>query len=152
MLIGSKRFLKRLGQQGFTLLELLMVLAIMAMATAGVTLVLRDNADTALEREAQRLSALFESARAQSRASGVAVRWHTTSDGFRFEGLPANALPARWLTEGMMVRGNPSVLLGPEPMIGAQTVELVNSQQHQRAMRITTSGLRPFAVQAVTQP
>ena len=134
------------------MLELLMVLAIMAMATAGVTLVLRDNADTALEREAQRLSALFESARAQSRASGVAVRWHTTSDGFRFEGLPANALPARWLTEGIIVRGNPSVLLGPEPMIGAQTIELVNSQQPQRAMRITTSGLRPFAVQAVTQP
>ena len=134
------------------MLELLMVLAIMAMATAGVTLVLRDNADTALEREAQRLSALFESARAQSRASGVAVRWHTTSDGFRFEGLPTNALPARWLTEGIIVRGNPSVLLGPEPMIGAQTVELVNSQQPQRAMRITTGGLRPFAVQAVTQP
>lgn len=134
------------------MLELLVVLAIMAMATTGVMLVLRDNADTVLEREAQRLSALFESARAQSRASGVAVRWHTTSDGFRFEGLPANALPTRWLTEGITARGNPSVLLGPEPMIGAQVVELVSSQQPQRAMRIATSGLRPFAVQAAIQP
>ena len=134
------------------MLELLVVLAIMAMATAGVTLVLRDNADTALEREAQRLSALFESARAQSRASGVAVRWHTTPVGFRFEGLSSDALPTNWLTEGMAVRGNPSVLLGPEPMIGAQMVELVNSQQPQRAIRIATSGLRPFAVQAAIQP
>ena len=138
--------------RGFTLLELLVVLAIMAMATAGVTLTLRDNTDTALEREAQRLAALFESARAQSRASGVPVRWHTTATGFRFEGLPATALPTRWLAEGMTVRGNPSVQLGPEPMIGAQAVELVNSTQPERTMRVATRGLRPFAVQAADTP
>ena len=124
----------------------------MAMATAGVTLVLRDSADTALEREAQRLAALFESARAQSRASGVVVRWHTTPGGFLFEGLVAGALPTRWLTEGMTVRGNPSVLLGPEPIVGAQAIELVNSQQPERAMRIATSGLDPFAVQVAARP
>ena len=124
----------------------------MAMATAGVTLVLRDSADTALEREAQRLAALFESARAQSRASGAVVSWHTTPTGFVFEGLAADALPTRWLTEGMTVRGNAMVLLGPEPVIGAQAVEVVNSQQPQRAVRITTSGLRPFALQAAVSP
>ena len=129
-----------------------MVLAIMAMATAGVTLSLRDSADTALEREAQRLAALFESARAQSRASGVEVRWHTTPEGFRFDGLPAGALPAHWLTAGITVRGNPSVQLGPEPVVGAQMIELVNSQQPLRVMRIATRGLRPFAVQAAEQP
>jgi len=128
------------------------VLGIMAMATAGVSLVLRDNSDTALEREAQRLAALFESARAQSRASGVAVRWHTTPEGFRFEGLPLAALPGRWMTEGIGVRGNTSVQLGPEPIVGAQAVELVNSQQPERAIRIATRGLRPFAVQAADQP
>ena len=77
---------------GFTLLELLVVIAIMAVATAGVSLALRDTSQTALEREAHRLAVLFESARAQSRASGIAVIWHTTPDGFRFEGLPADAL------------------------------------------------------------
>lgn len=134
------------------MLELLVVLAVMAMATAGVTLVLRDSADTALEREAQRLVALFESARAQSRASGVVVRWHTTPGGFLFEGLAVGALPTRWLTEGMTVRGNPSLLLGPEPIVGAQAIELVNSQQPERAMRIATSGLDPFAVQVAARP
>ena len=138
-------------RRGFTLLELLVVLAIVAMATAGVTLVLRDSTDSALEREAQRLVALFESARAQSRASGVVVHWHTTPGGFLFEGLPADALPTRWLTEGMTVRGNPSVLLGPEPIVGAQAIEVVNSQQPQRVIRIATNGLRPFAVQPVTR-
>lgn len=129
-----------------------MVLAIMAMATAGVTLTLRNNTDTALEREAQRLAALFESARAQSRASGIAVRWHTTSEGFRFEGLPVHALPTSWLAEGMSVRGNPSVRLGPEPIIGSQAIELVNSAQPQRALLVTTRGLRPFTVQASDTP
>ena len=151
-IVIAKTSLDRRRHRGFTLLELLVVLTIMAMATAGVTLTLRDNADTALEREAQRLAALFESARAQSRASGVPVRWHTTSGGFHFEGLPAGALPARWLNEGMTVRGNPSVQLGPEPMIGAQAIELVNSEHPQRAMRIATRGLRPFAVQAAQTP
>ena len=146
-LVTAKTSLYGQIHRGFTLLELLVVLAIMAMATAGVTLTLRDNADTALEREAQRLAALFESARAQSRASGVAVRWRVTDGGFRFEGLPASALPTRWLAEGMTVRGNQSVQLGPEPVIGAQAIELVNSAQPQRAIRIATLGLRPFAVQ-----
>ena len=140
------------SQTGFTLLEILVVLTIMAIATAGVSLVLRDNSDTALEREAQRLAALFESARAQSRASGVVVRWHTTAEGFRFEGLPPGALPSRWLSEGTGVRGNTSVELGPEPIVGAQAVELVNSQHPERAIRIGTRGLRPFAVQATDQP
>ena len=134
------------------MLELLVVLAIVAMATAGVTLVLRDGADSALEREAQRLVALFESARAQSRASGVVVHWHTAPGGFLFEGLPADALPTRWLTEGMTVRDNPTVLLGPEPIVGAQAIEVVNSQRPQRAIRIATNGLRPFAVQPTARP
>ena len=44
--------------KGFTLLELLVVVALIAMATAGVSLSLRDSRQTQLEREAQRLVAL----------------------------------------------------------------------------------------------
>ena len=61
--------------RGFTLLELLVVISIMALATAGVGLALRDGGQQALEREGERLAVLLESARAQSRASGVPVRW-----------------------------------------------------------------------------
>ena len=133
-----------------------MVVAIMAMATAGVSLAMRDNSGATLEREAQRLAVLFESARAQSRASGVPVYWYTTPDGFRFEGLAAEALPGRWLTEGTTVRGNTQVQLGPEPIIGPQAVELVSSNPpanpSQGVLRVATDGLRPFAVQALGAP
>ncbi len=141
-----------LRSRGFTLLELLVVVAIIAMATAGVSFAMRDNSQTALEREAQRLAVLFESARAQSRASGAPVYWHTTAEGFRFEGLPAEALPGRWLAEGTAVRGNSNVQLGPEPIIGPQAVELVSINPPHRALRVATDGLRPFAVQALESP
>lgn len=151
---------KNLSSMGFTLLELLVVISIMAMATAGVSLALRDSSETALEREAQRLAVLFESARAQSRASGVAVYWHTTPEGFRFEGLAEQALPSRWLSEGTQVRGINRVQLGPEPIIGPQVVELASSNQNtatssspgQRVLRVRTDGLRPFTVQSLGQP
>jgi general secretion pathway protein H len=51
------------------------VIAIVALASAAVTLAVRDPQATQLEREAARLSALLESARAEARASGLAVFW-----------------------------------------------------------------------------
>lgn len=69
-------------QRGLTLLELLVVLAIIGLAFAAVSLSLRDSGQTQLEREAQRLVAMLEAARAQSRTSGVALVWQTTPEGF----------------------------------------------------------------------
>ena len=136
---------------GFTLLELLMVVAIMALATAGVSLAMRDSAQTQLEREAQRLAALLESARAQSRASGVPVRWQPTDAGFRFDGLPSDNLPQQWMAPGIQAtlpQGMRALLLGPEPVIGAQQTLLSLSSQPGRILVVATDGLRPFAVRA----
>jgi general secretion pathway protein H len=69
-------------QQGLTLLELLVVLAIIGFSLAGVSLSLRDSNQTQLEREAQRLVAVLEAARAQSRTSGMALIWQPTAEGF----------------------------------------------------------------------
>ena len=43
--------------RGFTLLELLVVISIIALATAGVGIAMRDSGQTQLEREAARLAA-----------------------------------------------------------------------------------------------
>ena len=51
---GSKR--PHALPQGFTLLELLVVVALIAVATAGVSLSLRDSAQSALQRDAERLA------------------------------------------------------------------------------------------------
>ena len=143
---------------GFTLLELLVVIAIIALATAGVGLSLRDSGQATLDREAERLAALLESARAQSRASGVAVRWRVTPDGpgnFSFDGLPSGALPTNWLSGGISAqpigvdgRAVGALQLGPDPIIAAQQVLLTSDALPDRSLRIGTDGLRPFTVLA----
>jgi len=134
--------------QGFTLLELLVVITIMAIATAGVGLALRDGGQTRLEREGERLAALLESARAQSRATGVPVRWRVLPpQGFVFEGLPPGNLPTAWLDAGTQALGPGVLVLGPEPLIGPQQVVLTRADTPGRAVRVATDGLRPFTAE-----
>ncbi|HEX7889547.1 MAG TPA: prepilin-type N-terminal cleavage/methylation domain-containing protein [Ramlibacter sp.] len=136
---------------GFTLLELLVVVAIIAIAAAGVSFALRDSAGNTLEREAQRLAALLESARARSRLTGQPVRWVAAEGGFRFEGLPKDALPQQWLSADTRVVGRGVLVLGPEPVIGPQAVALASAQRPDRHLRVATDGVRPFQV-APEQP
>lgn len=134
--------------RGFTLIELLVVVAIVAIATAGVGFALRDSAYTLLDREAQRLASLLDAARAQSRASGRTVLWVPTTTGFRFDGLPADALPGQWLHTATRAATATPLVLGPEPVIAPQEVTLVSASDPSRRVRIATDGLRPFAIQA----
>src|SRR5947208_7924800 len=91
----TRRRTSRRRSLGFTLIELMVVMAVIAIATAVASLALRDPAASRLEQEATRLASLLESARAEARASGVAARWEPLSEqadgsGFRFVGLAAN--------------------------------------------------------------
>ncbi len=141
----------RARQSGFTLIELLVVITLIAIASSVVTLAMRDPAATRLEQEAARLTALLESARAEARASGLAARWEPRAEqvdrpGFRFIGLPdAAQRPSAWLSEGVSaeVVGARAVVLGPEPMIGAQRIVLRLDAQR---LVLATDGLGPFTV------
>ncbi|MEY2891243.1 MAG: hypothetical protein RJA98_1151 [Pseudomonadota bacterium] len=140
----------RAAARGFTLIEMLVVMALIAIASGMVSLALRDPAANQLEQEAGRLAALLESARADSRASGLPTTWEPRSpvagEDFRFVGLPASSgLPSRWLTPGVGadVLGARAVTLGPEPVIGAQRILL---RLDQRRLTLATDGLGPFVV------
>ncbi len=133
---------------GFTLLELLVVVALIAIATAVVSLSLRDSAQSTLERDAQRLASLLETARAHARANGVPAQWRTNSQGFSFEGLPRSNLPTMWLADTTRAYVAAPILLGPEPLIGPQAVALSHSAHAGRTLWVVTDGLRPFAVQS----
>jgi len=149
---SSARSLRRRAA-GFTLLELLVVVAIIAIASAGVSFALRDSSGASLERDAQRLAALLESARARSRLTGQPVRWVATEGGFRFEGLPPKTLPDQWLSSDTRVAGERGVLLlGPEPVIGPQAVDLASAERPGQTVRVGTDGLRPFAIVPTQQP
>ena len=145
--------ISRIGvARGFTLLELLLVVAIIAVASAGVSFSMRDSAQTQLEREAVRLAALLESGRTRSMASGVPVRWRTTETGFTFDGLPTGSLPEAWLSADITAAMPAQIMLGPEPIIARQSVRLVASSQPNRALTVGTDSVRPFSVQAGDSP
>ncbi len=139
-------------RHGFTLIELIIVIAIIAISTAVITLSMRDGAQSKLDDEAARLAYLLEGARAESRVSGMSVRWEpvaaedTKPAQFRFVGLVQKELTqTQWLTEGTSaeVIGARALLLGPEPLIPAQRVVL---QLDNRRAILATDGLGPFVL------
>lgn len=138
-------------RKGFTLIELMVVVALIAIASAVASLALRDPAATRLDREGARLVALLEAARTEARASGLAASWvpHAAQEGgsgFQFLGLPPNEqLASTWLTPGVTaeVPGARAVMLGPEPLIGAQRIILHLDTQ---SLTLATDGLGPFVV------
>jgi general secretion pathway protein H len=148
------------GAPGFTLIELLVVIALIAIGSAVVTLALRDPAAAMLDREAVRLSALLEAARAESRAAGVPARFELrrempgndpqASDGgpvhFRFVGSgDVAALPSRWLDPATTAEivGAPTLVLGPEPILPPQRIALRLGNQR---VVVATDGLAPFRI------
>ena len=141
----------------FTLIELIVVIALIVIASAVTSLALRDPAATRLEHEAARLVALLEAARTEARASGLAASWEPRAEqegaeGFRFVGLPpATDMPTRWLVPGVSaeVTGARAVVLGPEPLIGAQRIVL---HLDERNLTLATDGLGPFVVAADAAP
>lgn len=135
--------------RGFTLLELMVVVAIVAIMAGLATLALPNPASYRLEREGARLIAILEAARAEARAGGITVLWipkgATADQDYQFLGLPAAAMPElTWMERGVraQVVGSSNLVLGPEPVIGAQQVVLSLDDQ-QRV--IATDGLSPFA-------
>ncbi len=136
---------------GFTLIEVMVVLMVIAIGVAVVSLALRDPAATRLERDAERLAALLEMARAESRVTGLAARWmpvpaNDAGVPFRFVGLRASSrLPERWLDADVraQVVGASSVLLGPEAILPPQRIVLSLDEQR---LEVASDGLASFAV------
>ncbi|MGC4061180.1 MAG: prepilin-type N-terminal cleavage/methylation domain-containing protein [Aquabacterium sp.] len=140
----------RRAASGFTLLELMVVVAMIAITTAVVAFAIPDPSTTRLEREAARLIALLESARTQARSGAMTVLWVPQSNGpdadFQFLGLPPALMPPlKWLESDVKaeVVGARSIVLGPEPVIGPQSVIL---RVEDKQIIVGTDGLSAFDV------
>ena len=147
----------RRAARGFSLIELLVVLALVGLSAALITVSWRPAGAAQLDEEAARLAALLEGARAEAQAAGLSVRWvpaaaeaPQTPNGqgtFQFVGLPARlSPPTQWLHAGVRAQVDgavQAVVLGPEPIVGPQRIVLSLRGQ---TVAVATDGLGPFRV------
>ena len=105
----------RRGRQGFTFIELLVVLLIMGLFAGLVSTITRPDDRALLRVEAERLAQLLDLAATKSRLTGKSIAWTADGPGYRFwqfsedtywsEILDDDSLRARTLPQGMVIAG-----------------------------------------------
>lgn len=144
------RFRRAQRSRGFSLLELMIVIVIVAITATVVTQALPPAGRQALAQQADQLAAALDGARALSRTQEMPVTFKLNVQGFEFQGLRAHDPgqgPQQWLVPGISLASCDGPFrpfqVGPEPFINRQC--LVLSLEDQRAW-LQSDGVGPFEV------
>lgn len=131
---------------GYTLIELLVTIAIIGVAAGMLSLSLRGDEARRLHQEADRLAALFRMAQSEARVSGRAVVWQADLAGYRFRLLVADAslpLPSElarerpWPVEVQAIQTR-QLLFSREPL---REPALVQIATRERGIRVSLDAL-----------
>ncbi len=137
--------------RGFTLLELMVVLVIIGICTAGIGLGLGSLLDPArqLRQEAERLAQRLQVARDEARIDGRTLRWQADADGYRFSRREGSRWvtverddllrPQPWQPAGIVVQPATPIELSPE-WIGVAWELTLSLQGRQLRLRDDGSG------------
>lgn len=85
-------------QRGFTLLEMLVALAVLAVGIAGAVLAFRPDEGRQLGQEAERMSLLLEQAAEEADLGGMPLAWVAREDGYEFQRRVLTADGPDWET------------------------------------------------------
>ncbi len=133
--------------RGFTLIELMVVLALVALLTGIVSWRLQPGAPEQLAQESRRLALWLETARHQARVEQRPVQARISAQGAVLIGVARPDSPQarlNWLYPATRPRTEQTVWLGPEAVLPAQTLELIHTGAAQAQVRVWTSGVGPW--------
>ncbi|MEB0048383.1 MULTISPECIES: type II secretion system minor pseudopilin GspH [unclassified Pseudomonas] len=141
--------MKGFKQDGFTLIELMVVLVIIGIASAAVSLSIKPDPLHLLRKDAERVAQLLQVAQAEARADGRPITWRADAKGFRFSrrddlgtgvdhfNNDPQLRPRTWQTPALEVRLQPrqTLVLNAEwvnPPVQLQLSDGINSIAVQR--------------------
>lgn len=127
------------------MIELLVVLALLAVGSSLVVLNVRDSTQQQLQQETDRLMMVFENAKAQARSRSTPVRWRSDAQGFSLQTLPEQGPPLqsmRWLHPGTQVTPAEWVI-SSEPVQAASQFRI---QRGNNSLTIKSDGVQAFKV------
>ncbi len=141
---------------GFTLIELLVVVLLVALGSSLVALSLGDTPQHQLEREADRLISLLETARAQARSRSTPLLWQADEQGYAIR--PFNATGAsndavteqvgqglNWLSPG--TRAEPArLVISAEPVQAPLRLQLIHAGAVTSRVTLGSDGAEAFRV------
>ncbi|AQT09630.1 MULTISPECIES: GspH/FimT family pseudopilin [Pseudomonas] len=148
-------------QQGFTLIELMVVLVIIGIASAAVGLSIKPDPLQLLRKDAERLAQLLQVAQAEARADGRPITWRATAKGFAFSRHSESGggiddlrddpqlRPRAWETPALQVRIEPRQRL----VLNAEWINpplrlVLSDGQHSLSLERSAAG----QLRVVTQP
>lgn len=89
---------RRAGENGFSLIELMIVMVIVGIATAAISLAVAPDPAQELRRDARELALRLVVAQNEVRIDGRVIAWQADADGYRFargtwQAVPGSAIP-----------------------------------------------------------
>ena len=136
--------------RGFTLIEILVVIAILGIAAAAAAMSISTSDARLVQEETARLGALFRIAQNEARVSGRTLVWEADREGYRFRPLDPEAArdwnddilrARRWPFAVREVDGSP-IIFGREPLLEPAQLRIATAERETRLMLDPLGNLR----------